>query len=213
MRRRIHSAERGYTFVEILIAMAVFSVGAAGVISMQKVAVQSNLDTRMFDVANSIARRWVERAHIDATGWIDGASCPGPGCFTSAALLMPSAAWRFPTDYNGVPRNWEVGSDFLGRDVSMPTSSDVVFCTQIRAKVIDGSSDESICDPANSGGFAQCQANVVQFDVRVYWPRKLGDAYAPGCVGTQTTADALPVDLRSYHYVYATTAIRPTGVQ
>jgi type IV pilus assembly protein PilV len=218
---------RAYTFVEVMISMAVFSIGAAGVIAMQRVAVQSNVDARMFDVANSIARQWVERVKVDASRWTipnrddDGTSCTASataaGCYESSLLIAPTSAWRFPNDY-AATLGWREAADILGHDVG-PTSDDAAFCTQIKVQILDASSKtaDMKCSVPTSGGasLGGCIPNVVQVDVRVYWPRKLGDAYSEGCNDTQPTADITPdtANSRAYHYVYATTAIRKTSVQ
>ena len=54
--------------------MTVMSIGAAAVISMQRASVQGNLDARKSDIANSIARTWVERLERDSMQW----TLPGP---------------------------------------------------------------------------------------------------------------------------------------
>ena len=63
------AARRGYTAVEVLMAMTVMAIGAAAVMTMQKTSVQGNLDARKTDIANSIARTWVERLQRDAMQW------------------------------------------------------------------------------------------------------------------------------------------------
>ena len=60
------SAARGYLVIEVVMALTVLAIGGAGVITMQKTSVTGNLDARKAtDVANSIARMWVERLRQD----------------------------------------------------------------------------------------------------------------------------------------------------
>ena len=47
-------------------AMTVMAIGGAAVMTMQKTSVTGNLDARKADVANSIARTWVERLQRDS---------------------------------------------------------------------------------------------------------------------------------------------------
>src|SRR5580704_14182035 len=68
-RTRRARRARGYTVIEVLMAMTVLTIGGAGVITMQKTSVASNVEARKADVANSIARMWVERLRQDAMGW------------------------------------------------------------------------------------------------------------------------------------------------
>src|ERR1700736_63654 len=83
-------AALGYTAVEVLMAMTVMAVGSAAVISMQKASMQGNLDARKTDVANSIARLWVERIKRDAMQWTTpgpASQVPPPGNLATAAIL------------------------------------------------------------------------------------------------------------------------------
>src|SRR5271165_2005192 len=82
------STRRGYTAVEVLMAMTVMTIGAAAVMSMQKASVQGNLDARETDVANSIARMWVERLQRDAMQWTQpNNQNPTLNNFSQAVLL------------------------------------------------------------------------------------------------------------------------------
>jgi type II secretory pathway pseudopilin PulG len=59
----------GYTSVEVLIAMTLLAIGAAGVIGMQRVTIQGGEDARRFDMATNIANEWVSRLQKDASFW------------------------------------------------------------------------------------------------------------------------------------------------
>ena len=72
--RPTSTTARGYTAIEVLMAMTVMAIGGAAVITMQKTSVTANLDARRADVANSIARTWVERLRRDGMAW----TSPGP---------------------------------------------------------------------------------------------------------------------------------------
>src|SRR5262249_22179703 len=67
-RSRMRSS-RGFTAVEVLVAMTLFAIGAAGVISMQKVAIEGNADARSFDVATGIGAEWLGRLRRDSMAW------------------------------------------------------------------------------------------------------------------------------------------------
>ena len=66
MMRRQRKGERGYTVVEVMSAMTLIAIGAAGVIGMQRVTIQGGMDARNFDVATNIAREWQSRLQRDA---------------------------------------------------------------------------------------------------------------------------------------------------
>ena len=113
---------RGYTAIEVLMAMTVMAIGGAAVITMQKTSVTANLDARRADVANSIARTWVERLRRDAMAW----TLPGPaggGNNIANALIISkgiavSPTWFLPDQYIGVtvPETMSPAFDILGRD-------------------------------------------------------------------------------------------------
>jgi len=48
-------------------AIVLLSIGAGAVMTMQKASVQGNLDARKADIANSIARTWIDR--FQRTEW------------------------------------------------------------------------------------------------------------------------------------------------
>ena len=68
MRKTPHSHEAGYTAIEIMLSIAV-GIGAAGVMTMQSASVPRNADAHMLDVANAIAREWIERLRRDGVTW------------------------------------------------------------------------------------------------------------------------------------------------
>ena len=75
-------------------AMTVMAIGGAAVITMQKTSVTANLDARRADVANAIARTWVERLQRDAMAW----TLPGPEAagnnIANAPILSERASAR-----------------------------------------------------------------------------------------------------------------------
>jgi prepilin-type N-terminal cleavage/methylation domain-containing protein len=192
-------ATRGYTAVEVLMAMTVMAIGAASVISMQKASMQGNLDARKTDVANSIARTWIERIQRDAMQWTQpGPNSPSnalPGNLSAALVLNAAAAtpnaWILPNQYLTSTTNppESPGFDILGRDLVNDDLPNALFCVGVRLVWLDG----------NPGQLARV-------DVRVLWPR--GISSNPGNVCTAATAQNPPPDPLTYHSVYLTTAVR-----
>lgn len=187
MKRR--SLSRGYTVVEVLSAMTLFAIGAAGVISMQRVTIQGGNDARHFDVASNIAHEWTYRLQRDAMFWNPDAPAPFAATRWVGLVGNASAPWFGPA----VPTGAGVAGsspayDLLGRERPQ-ASGDHVFCTQIRL--------QWVADPATTplGAFMRAE-------VRVVWPR-LETPNIDDC-GSFTTA---PDPLR-YHFVYATTILR-----
>ena len=125
---------RGYTAIEVLIAMTVMAIGAAAVMSMQKASVQGNLDARKTDVATNIGRMWIERIEKDSMGWTQSSN------FNSALLLNGAGValgnWFLPVAYAspaGGNAAISPAFDILGRDLpgQAPFSS-AFFCVHLR---------------------------------------------------------------------------------
>src|SRR5580700_4018709 len=124
---------RAYTIVEVLLSMTVFAIGASAVMSMQKATLQGNLDARKTDMANSIARMWIERIRRDAMQWTQASAAPA-----NAKLLgYIDTGWVRPDAYAGNTPPVSPGFDILGRDISTagltPSggAAPPVFCVNI----------------------------------------------------------------------------------
>lgn len=201
--------QRGYTAVEILTAMTLFAIGAAGVIGMQRVAIQGGQDARRLDVATNIAQEWTARLQRDAMMWtqpsnknrtqenlstntrwikdVASGGCNPPNYCTPA---MPAA---------GIEPGFSPAFDFFGRD--RPSGSgDHVYCVQYRLW----------WGPTGPLGTAAPfnEAAAVHADLRVFYTRlernEVGD-----CANPAVSPDA-PSAPTVYHFVYASTVVRST---
>lgn len=196
---------RGYTAVEVMLAIAILGVGAAGVMSMQKAAIQGNVDARKLDVANAIAREWVERLRRDATTWtLPSESQPtGQNWSTNTVFISQLASsssisrYVFPTfNANSQWEGYSPAFDVLGRDVA-PASGSVkypgaIFCTQVRLDWM--TTDE-----------------MLRATVRVYWLSQLYTAPAGDFCNSDGTTQGYPSGDKAnaiYHFIYVTTALR-----
>ena len=56
---------RGYTVVELLMALAVFTTGVTGIIAMQRTVIAANRHARNLTVANGIAQAWLDQLVAD----------------------------------------------------------------------------------------------------------------------------------------------------
>jgi prepilin-type N-terminal cleavage/methylation domain-containing protein len=205
--------ESGYTAVEVLMAMTVMAIGAAAVISMQKATIQGDLDARQTDLANSIARVWVERLQKDAMQWtLPSSADPASNNFSNAKLLAnhinagTAPAWFLPTDYmGGTPETMSPGFDILGRDVAQgKLTTDAHFCANVRLTWL-----VTQALPGEPG--------LIRADVRVLWPRDLYNSPIGGTAAgfcTDAVADLDNPDVYTlgqqpkYHAIYLTTTIK-----
>jgi hypothetical protein len=179
-------------------AMTLFAIGAAGVISMQRVTIQGGDDARRFDVGSNIAREWAQRLQRDAYKWTEPNSTkPGDNLDTATTWLhhdMIDGAWRVP-DAPKSDKDLAGNSaafDLLGRDID-PAKEDPTFCVQYKL--------DWIADPGPSPSKPTA---VMRAQVRVYWSRL--EFGPPNCADTKVYETA---DTRlKHHFVFLTTALR-----
>jgi hypothetical protein len=192
----------------VLIAMTVMAIGAAAVMTMQKASIQGNLDARRLDVANGIARMWVERLEADATAWTQpNANAPSVtnlsthnGALIADGIGSNATNWFLPADYmnNTPPESYMF--DILGRDLAAADSASAIYCVAVRMT------------PLVPGAIAAAPA-LVRADVRVLWLRDLGSNPSGGtafCAAGGDAVSSLPTqpDPAVYHALYVTTALK-----
>jgi prepilin-type N-terminal cleavage/methylation domain-containing protein len=212
--RRRRAPDAGYTAVEVLMAMTVMAIGAAAVISMQKATMQGDMDARMTDLANSIARTWIERLQKDSMQWtLPSSANPTGNNFANAQLLSNhvSGAWFLPTDYMGTaPESWSPGFDILGRDVAQTDlKTKAMFCANVRLTWLVQQS-------------LPLEPGLIRADVRVLWPRGLynspvggsGAGFCTDAVAAQANPDTYSLGQQpQYHAIYLTTTIKENPSQ
>ena len=191
--RRKHS--RGYTVIEVMIALTLLAVGTSGVIAMQKVTAIANRDAKSLVVATQIARTWVERLRADATQWNHPSPTnPEDDRPDTRWLKTVNGTWFRPTDdVAGSP-----AADALGNDVRDADLANAVFCTNVRLTWLYGP------PPGTPPPY------LIRAEVRVYWLRDGGG----GSVEAGKTICDPGIDLgkvapslERYHFVYLTSAI------
>src|SRR5262245_52814261 len=115
--------------VEVMSALAVLTVGAAGVIAMQKTTQIANNNARMLATANSIASTWIERLRTEAVTWNDASN---PAELAQANWLKDLATsngnFISPTQIPGIGSNV---ADINGADLFKGDPETAAFCTHI----------------------------------------------------------------------------------
>lgn len=196
MTRALRHRRRGYTVVEVMAAMTLFAIGAAGVISMQRVTIQGGDDARRFDMASNIAREWEHRLQRDAFKWTQPNSTVLTSNMDTATTWLRASntdgQWRAPPTPGGDLFGASAAFDLLGRDVD-PASADHVFCVQYKF--------DWIADP---GTGTTKPTGVMRAEVRVFWSRL---EYAPAdCSNVTVYEDS--TTRKQHHFVFVTTALR-----
>jgi prepilin-type N-terminal cleavage/methylation domain-containing protein len=201
---------RGYTMVEVVIAMTLFAIGGAGVLAMQGASVKGHADARNLTTATNVSRVWLERLRRDglvwgtldstgaarnltATRWMQGAN----GAVTTGWTTPPNAG---PTQWINVgPPEEHQSPAFDIRGLDQPEGGEkVFFCAQYRLEAVQF---DTSTPP---------QPKLVRAEVRVFWPRNLD--VAKSATFCRSAGDALVDDAveapKAYHFVYAATVIR-----
>jgi len=162
---RSRRGRRGYTLVEVMSAMTLFAIGAAGVIGMQRVTIQGGEDARNFDMATNIAREWQHRLQRDSLLWTQPDSIVSTSNISNthwiSAGVNAENTWLTPT-YVGDDSNidgYAHAFDVHGRDVA-DTDTDKMFCVQYRLGWI-----------APGGEDTPNITAIIRAEIRVYWAR------------------------------------------
>ncbi len=194
--------QRGYTAVEVLSAMTLLAIGAAGVIGMQRVTLQGSEDARRFDIGGNLANSWCSRLQRDAAQWTE----PNANNLNSNNINLTkflksvttcSAAYCDPPA--AVPEAGMTGSfDTFGRDLPA-TSTTATYCAQYRL--------QWIADPGSAAPFKP--SGLMRAEVRVFWSRLEQNPIGSCAAATPDVANANQL----YHFVYATTAVRENSLR
>jgi prepilin-type N-terminal cleavage/methylation domain-containing protein len=190
-RRARHARQRGYTLVELMMALALFSVGILGIISLQKIMVVSNAHAKNLATAQRIAQSWAAQLQMDSTQW--RTNLPGTG------FLTANGVWERPL-YNAT-RRFGAAFDGLGNPLADTDTqlSQARFCAHVRTSWM-------YRDTGATGN------GMLRAELRVFW-QKDGEAALDSTktlCATQTSVQANAIGLRPdlYHFIYQTVGVR-----
>ena len=199
---------RGYTIVELLMALTILAIGVSGIIAMEKVTVAANQHAKSLAIASHIAQAWQEQLAADAAQWnhpSENKPQRDLDSDTTWLKLVDSNPGQWVRPQWSSARQFGAAFDGLGNPISEGGSSggasatlkQAVFCTNIRL-------DWLYPDTSGNG--------LIRAEVRVFWVRAGmgGPVDYPDVCNPQT----LPTDISSknnvtrYHFVYQTAAIK-----
>lgn len=175
--RSLRARSAGYTAVEVLIALTLFAVGTAGVLSLQRASIVGSADARRSDVAAAVGSEWLERLRQDSLAWnLPNAANPGaPSNHSTATRYLSvvvdgptgtsdagaASPWITPNVPGTAADNERLGSpayDVVGRPL---IASDVgefgIYCMQYRLQWV--SYDDS--GPLVIGGMMRAEVRVL----------------------------------------------------
>jgi prepilin-type N-terminal cleavage/methylation domain-containing protein len=188
---RHQSLQTGFTVVELMMSLAVLTVGISGIIAMQKVTAVSNLHSKSVAIATQIANAWQDQLLVEGTLWRRSASPPMP---TWAWLTKTDQTGWFRPQYDDTYRHFGAGFDALGNPVAEGNIAQAQFCVHLRLVPVIALTDTL--------GNA-----TIRVSVRVLWPRVQGRQPASFCAA-DSDAKALGDDIANFHSLYQTFAIR-----
>jgi prepilin-type N-terminal cleavage/methylation domain-containing protein len=185
-------ASRGYTLVELMMALALFTVAMLGIISMQKLMAVSNGHAKNVSIAQRIAQSWAAQLALDAATWRDTKD-------TTDWLKEVGTGWKRPTHVAGA-KNFGAAFDAVGNpltDNAGVLTARARFCTHVRLTWLYEDA------AANKGN------GMMRAEVRVFWLRDgESDIDAAGICKSDVSVPAVGQAYDRYHFVYHTTGVR-----
>lgn len=203
--KRASAASRGFTLIEVMMALTVLTIGLLGVVALQATTISSNKSAQQFTVANAAARTWLQRLRRDANRWTMATGATASDLTKTAWLFEVSSAsniWIRP-NASSLEGLASPAFDLNGNDVLLSDGAgqlnNVVYCTHMKLRTIYPDS-------------------LIRAEVRVFFKKRtLADAAKYGTYGMTTTGlcmsargneTTIGLDQLNFHWVYAAAAIQ-----
>lgn len=205
------SRSLGYTAIEVLVALTLFAVGTAGVLSLQRAAIVGSSDARRTDVATAIGAEWIERLRQDSTAWtLPNAENPtamsnhttatkllsvavlGPVGTSDAGADTPWNTAALPPDAAALLDRGSPAYDLVGRPLlAGEVATDAAICVQYRVQTM-------AVDAANNPTLMRAEVRVVYLAAggRIGCAAGNGDPVAPAGFPTGFRSINLTTTLR-----------------
>ncbi|HEX2880475.1 MAG TPA: type II secretion system protein [Polyangiaceae bacterium] len=184
---------KGYTIVELMLALALLTVGSAGIITMQRVTAQSNRHAKQLSIGTHIAQAWIDELVADSSQWRTS------GDFTGTNWLNQhgTVGWFRPA-YSDV-RRWGAAFD-IGGNPQQTASNSTVFCSDLRLTWL-----------YNEVGAGAQGSGLLRAEVRVYWQRtpvaELAIPLGPHPCNWSALDISGPEGAKAHHFVFLSTAL------
>jgi prepilin-type N-terminal cleavage/methylation domain-containing protein len=187
--------QRGYTAVELMMAVSIFGIGVAGIMAMQKVTAVSNAHAKNLAMASHIAEAWLDNLSTEATLWNSTNSLSNLSStlwLRHVGTTQDAAANWFLPDYS-TTLLFGPAFDALGNPIDTAVNPGAVaFCSHLRLSWL--------YQPGADGN------GLIRAEVRVFWLRD-GQRFA-GSFCAAGTEPQVNGDANTFHFVQKITAIR-----
>jgi prepilin-type N-terminal cleavage/methylation domain-containing protein len=192
--RRALRRRRGFTLIEVMVAVSVMTVGALGLMALQQAATRGNSEARQMTLATQLTRTWIERLRRDATLW----TAPGQPILTNFLVQAPAVGTPLGPWDTPPPRVRTDGTvesplfDHFGADHDPGAADPPTYFTNVQYAWLDA-------------------GDTLRVNVRTVWHRSRPTQrinFAPGSEAAVTAALIAGVDL---HGVFASAVIRRGG--
>ena len=191
---------RGYTMVELMMALGILAIGVSGIIAMHKVTVAANQHAKNLAVASHIAQAWQEQLAADAARWNHPSAKKGSSDLADTTWLKEVGnkfEWKQPK-YDETLK-FGPAFDALGNVVPAGSEADAHYCTHVRFSWLYSDSAPTLGN------------GLIRAEVRVFWLRE-GEGTVDGKAVCDPDSPAKDVGIgeavEHYHFVYKTSAIR-----
>lgn len=178
-------AARGFTIIEVLVAVIVTAIGFAAIFSLQIGSMQGNIEAREMAAATNLAERYVSELRSDAYMWTTGLR---PKADVTPRLAVAPGVWHSftatPVDQNGRP-NINEDADF-GSPLARQR-----FCVHYWLGERNPSMD-----------------GILRVQVRVIWPVASLDQSRLTAICSEQRADGFVPDVGTYRTISLPAAVR-----
>ncbi len=182
--------QRGYTVVELMMALAVFATGVTGIVSMQRATVSSNQFAKNMTLADGVAQAWLSQLDADGTLWVQNVN----GTTWLTTSTTQNGVWQLPA----YDPTLKFGPQFDG--FGAPTDANGAFCAHIRLTWLFGDGVTQGGSPGNG---------LLRTEVRVFWLRNGADPVPGACDNAaQATVNLVGNATGNYHFVVHAGAVR-----
>jgi prepilin-type N-terminal cleavage/methylation domain-containing protein len=216
--KRTRSGARGYTFVELLMSLAVLSIGVTGIVAMQKTTMTSNQHAKNLAIATQIAQAWTDALHADAIEWNHPSTRRAASDLAGDTVWLSTLAGTVGTATDWFRPTWDTtrqfgpGFDIQGKPVDTSVAASVQqvrFCTNIRLSWLHRDTGATVGNQRTTSG-----NGLIRAEVRVFWVRDGQTGHVGGDVcGGNTTTAVIGAAATRYHFVYQVSAVRQNTAQ